>query len=76
MRNLYNRPTFTVDAASALDCQAPAVHVVGDRCTCETHYMEVKRAYWAQETNLILHDIDAAADWHCGDTYTAKAVAA
>lgn len=69
--NLHNAPMFTVDAASALDCTAPAVHVVGDRCSCETHHMEVKRAYWLAESRaLILHDIDESAGYRCGDTYT------
>jgi hypothetical protein len=69
-------PRVAVEAVDALDCQAPAVQRIGTHCMCDTHRMEIVKAYWATDSNLPIFDLHDFDGWRCGQTYVPKAVAA
>lgn len=50
----------------ALECAAGAMHDIGGRRVCETHYWEVLHAYWGCDSALILHHYDEPRGT-CGD---------
>jgi hypothetical protein len=63
---VYPSPRQEVNRVDALDCEAGAMHDIGGHRVCETHYLEVLRAYWNANANLILHHYDEPRG-HCGD---------
>lgn len=52
---VYGNPRAEVERVDALDCRADAMHDIGGKRTCETHYYEVLHAYWESNSNLVLH---------------------
>lgn len=64
-RNLYNRPTYSVDLPDMLDCREDATVACSVGYACETHRADLVAALAAEEIHLIMH---ASAPGHlCGE---------
>lgn len=70
----YGNPREEVQRVDALDCEAPATYRVGNRMVCTTHRLEVVHAYWEADAFHPLFDVDEAAGYLCGQSYTSPEV--
>lgn len=71
-----DKPRAQVERLDAIDCDATGTHRVGDRVTCDVHQLEVARAMWNTDPRYPMRAVDPAEEYHCGDAYVAKVVAA
>lgn len=70
---VYTNPHARVERVDALDCQAPAAYRVGSRMVCDTHRLEVVRAFWECDASLSVLEVDETAGYRCGETFPAVA---
>lgn len=71
-----DRPVEQVERLDAIDCTARGTRRVGDRVSCETHYLEVARAMWNADPRYPMRDLGSSEKYDCGDTYVPQVVAA
>lgn len=69
--HLYSNPHAGVERVDALDCQAPAAYRIGTHLICDTHRLEVVRAYWECDASLSVLEVDETAGYRCGEVYPA-----
>jgi len=54
-REVYGHPNAAVKLVDAIVCDAPAMHDIGGKRTCDGHYEQIIRAYWETDASRHLH---------------------